>query len=88
MACSAAARPVTVQATAFPVLLTIDITCLPLLICAGNCLRSCTSGSAQWRLRPPAADLWRDHQASWTEVHLMNVLLGSVLLNRFVLRCC
>jgi hypothetical protein len=55
---------------------------------AGNCLRSCTSGSAQWRLRPPAADLWGDHQASWTEVHLMNVLLGSVLLHRSVLRCC
>lgn len=52
-------------------------------IMCGNCLRSCTSGSAQWRLRPPAADLWGDHEASWAEVHLMNVLLGSVLLHRW-----
>jgi hypothetical protein len=25
-----------------------------------------------------------DHQASWTELHLMNVLLGSVLLHRYL----
>jgi len=55
---------------------------------AGNCLRLCTSGSAQWRLRPPAADLWGDHEASWRELHLMNVLLGSVLLHRCVLCWC
>lgn len=48
----------------------------------GNCLRACSGGSAQWRLRPPAADLWGDHEASWTELHLMNVLLGSVLLHK------
>lgn len=47
-----------------------------------QCLRSCPSGSAQWRLRPPAADLWGQHNASWSELGLMYVMLGSVLLHR------
>lgn len=51
-------------------------------IMCGNCLRSCESGSAQWRLRPPAADLWGDHSAAWHELTLMYVLLGAVLLHR------
>jgi hypothetical protein len=48
----------------------------------GNCLRSCTHGSAQWRLRPPGADLWSGHHASWEELALMYVLLGAVVLHR------
>jgi heterodisulfide reductase subunit A-like polyferredoxin len=51
-------------------------------VMCGYCLRACTSGSAQWRLRPPAADLYGDHAASWSEVSLMWVLLGSVALHR------
>jgi hypothetical protein len=48
----------------------------------GNCLRTCSNGSAQWRLRPPGADLWNDHEPSWAELNLMFVLLGAVQLDR------
>jgi hypothetical protein len=50
-----------------------------------QCLRSCQSGSAQWRLRPPAADLWGQHSASWHELGLMYLMLGSVLLHRYAI---
>eukprot|EP00878_Enallax_costatus_P016701 GHUV01017524.1.p1 GENE.GHUV01017524.1~~GHUV01017524.1.p1 ORF type:complete len:351 (+),score=87.49 GHUV01017524.1:293-1345(+) len=56
-------------------------------VMCGNCLRSCAGGSAQWRLRPPAADLWGDHSASWHEISLMYVLLGAVLLHRLPELC-
>jgi hypothetical protein len=36
----------------------------------------------QWRLRPPAADLLRDHTAAWHELTLMYVLLGAPLLHK------
>jgi hypothetical protein len=36
----------------------------------------------QWRLRPPAADLLRDHTAAWHELTLMYMLLGAVLLHK------
>lgn len=51
-------------------------------IMCGNCLRTCPNGSAQWRLRPPGADLWNDHTPKWAEVNLMFVLLGAVVLHR------
>lgn len=50
------------------------------IMCA-SCLRACPNGSAQWRLRPPAADLWTNHGASWSELSLMFVLLGAVVLH-------
>ncbi|WIA18804.1 hypothetical protein OEZ85_003487 [Tetradesmus obliquus] len=56
------------------------------VMCA-NCLRACPSGSAQWRLRPPAADLLRDRSAAWHELTLMYVLLGAVLLHKLPELC-
>jgi hypothetical protein len=58
---------------------------LPSSVKHPQCLRSCTSGSAQWRLRPPGADLWGHHSASWHELGLMSTMLGSVLLHRCAL---
>jgi polyferredoxin len=51
------------------------------IMCA-SCLRACPNGSAQWRLRPPAADLWGNNGASWSELSLMFVLLGAVVLHK------
>ena len=44
----------------------------------GTCVKACPNGNIQFRLRPPGADLWEEHTATWHEAALMFMLLGAI----------
>jgi transcriptional regulator with AAA-type ATPase domain/NAD-dependent dihydropyrimidine dehydrogenase PreA subunit len=47
-----------------------------------TCLKACPHRSVELNLRPPGIELWTTHNATYSEVALLFLLLGAVFLHR------
>ncbi len=47
-----------------------------------TCLKACPHRSVELNLRPPGIELWTTHQPSFSEIALLFLLAGAVLLHR------